>query len=85
MFARPGHYSVCCEEGRAAAELQLMPLSASKGEFQCWDSGVVRHSCPGPQPRLLAEGLLQGLFGFLLTRYLLVLSHKQEREASPET
>lgn len=61
MFARLGHYSVCCGEGRAAAELQLVLLSASKGEFQCQDSGVVEHLCPGPQPGLLAEGLLVGL------------------------
>lgn len=60
MFARLGHYSVCRGEGRAAAELQLMPLSASKGECQCWDSGVVGHLCPGPQPRLLAEGPVAG-------------------------
>lgn len=61
MFARLGHYSVCCEEGRAAAELQLVLLSASKGEFQCWASEVVEHLCPGPQLGLLAEGLLVGL------------------------
>lgn len=85
MFARLGHYSVCCEHGRVAAKLQLMPLSASKGEFQWWDSGVVKHLCPGPQPRLLAEGLLARFFGFLLTRHLLVLSQKQERVASAET
>lgn len=72
IFSKLGHSS-----GRQGTyELQLVPVLAPEGEFQHQDPHVGYH-CVLFLAGLLAEGL-QGLFSFLLTRHLLILSRSRE-------
>lgn len=64
------------QEGRAASELQLVPVLAPEDEFQHPDPHGGHH-CVLFLTRLLAEGCRVS-FSFFLIRHLLILSRSRE-------